>query len=210
MQNRNLEVLAQTPVSSNSPAESLKKSFATANKYERRNKMKFIHQTTLRKLAFRALLIAVLQAAAFFATGCSDKSNPAGTGSGVNESVYGKGDAGSVNDSTKIKLGLSVSYKSESFSDSKLMESNNGQNFNHIETVNLELKPQQEIDLQDIQQAGIFALYLNSNGNFSLRNRDGLQMKAKTVLLDKCEFIDLTLRNEDAKTITVKGFVAGE
>lgn len=113
-------------------------------------------------------------------------------------------------DSTHIKLDVNVSFKSQSISESKFLESNIGNTFNHIVSVNHDLGPGEVLDLQELQPTGIFSLYLSANGTFSLSNSDGMSFSSKTLLIEKCSFIDLKLKNEGYKVMHVSGFVAGE
>jgi len=53
-------------------------------------------------------------------------------------------------------------------------------------------------------------LYISSEGSFTLSNSDGMSFSTKTVLMEKCSFIDLKARNNEQSPIKVSGFVAGE
>ncbi len=141
---------------------------------------------------------------------CND-SNVAGTENYTSKiSSSGERSGLSKLDSTIINLDLNLQYKSESIRDSKILESNIGNRFNHIVSIDIELKPDEELDLQELQPYGIFGLYLSSTGSFELYNSDGIRFTSKTVLMEKCAFIDLRLRNQEQTPIHVRGFIAGE
>lgn len=146
----------------------------------------------------------------FLLNGCGD-SNISGINS--NESrLTASGEKSELlkSDSTSIRLDLSLKFKSVSITDSKNLESNTGNRFYHIASVNVDLKPNEELDLHELQESGIFGLYLSATGSFTLSNSDGLTFTSKTVLMEKCEFIDLKLKNQEHSIIHVSGFVAGE
>ena len=105
---------------------------------------------------------------------------------------------------------MNLSYKKNTISVSRLLESNIGYRFPKIVSIDRKLKPGEEIDLQELQPNGIFSLYLSGTGSFSLSNSDGMNLGTKTILLEKCSFIDLKLVNTEQTEIQVSGFVAGE
>lgn len=156
------------------------------------------------------ILFSVILTLNLFLPGCSDSSL-----TGIQENSSFKSASGEITkpnfkDSTFIKLEMNISFKSECITDSKLLESNTGNRFNHITSFSKELKPGQDADLQEIQPTGIFGLYITSDGSFTLSNSDGLSFSSKSVLMEKCSFIDLKIRNEGQRSIKVSGFVAGE
>jgi len=128
------------------------------------------------------------------------------------QKITNSGEAQGLNksDSTTIQLDLNLNFKSQRISDSKFLESNLGNRFNHIVSIDIKLGPDQELDLQELQPYGIFGLYLTSTGSFTLSNSDGINFTSKTVLLEKCAFKDLKLRNREQTSIHVRGFIAGE
>ncbi len=179
------------------------------NKSERRYKMR---KANLRKEIKFILPVIILSAllSSFIMNGCGD-SNIAGVqnkstgirsaGENIPEKRY---------DSTTIKLDMDISFKSELISDSKILESNNGYHFGNITKIDRDLKTNEILDLQALQSSGIFGLYIGSTGSFTLSNADGMSFTSKSVLLEKCEFIDLKLKNTSGKPAHIKGFVAGE
>ena len=181
------------------------------NKYERRNKMNNLNlKKQLRQSAAALSFLLILFINAAF-TGCGDsnvtdiqqnKESDITAAGNKTKSVY--------YDSTSIKFDLNLRFKSQIIQDSKVLESNTGNNFNHIASISQELKPGEILDLQEIQNSGIFALYLSSDGLFTLYNLDGMSFTSKTIFLERCSFIDLKLRNEEQKPIKVTGLVAGE
>lgn len=179
------------------------------NKYERRNKMKQSSKKNLPPKA-AALVLLIIFSLISLISGCGDSDLTGIQDYGSGSSASGENIKPGFRDSTVIKLDMNISFKSETISDSKLLESNIGNKFNHIVSFNRELKPGGELDLQEIQPAGIFGLYISSEGTFTLSNSDGMQFSSKSVLMEKCSFIDLKVRNEGQKTVKVTGFVAGE
>jgi hypothetical protein len=166
------------------------------------------------KKAISVLSLIVMLSFSLLSAGCGDSnitdfnnSGSANTSAGKNTGVNTKD---WYNDSTRIQLDMSIKFKAESIVDSKFLESNLGNNFNHIVSFSIDLKPGAELDLQELQEAGIFGLYLSSNGLFTLSNSDGMAFSSKTVLMEKCSFIDLKVTNQELKTIKVTGLVAGE
>lgn len=109
-----------------------------------------------------------------------------------------------------IKLDMNLKFGSKSIKESRMLQSNNGEQFNHIVSIDSEIKPDEEIDLQELQPYGIFGLYICATDEFTLSNSDGMSFTSKTLLMEKCSFIDLKLKNVSQKSIQVKGFVAGE
>ncbi|MDQ3020964.1 MAG: hypothetical protein M3R36_10390 [Bacteroidota bacterium] len=155
-----------------------------------------------------AALLIILFTISF--NGCGDSNI-----SGLNENeskltAAGENSERNIYDSTVIRLDLSLKFKSASIAESKALESNIGNRFNSIIPISKDLKPNEELDLQVLQPYGIFGLYLSSTGRFSLTNSDGMSFTSKTVLMEKCSFIDLKLRNQEQTPIHVSGFVAGE
>ncbi len=90
------------------------------------------------------------------------------------------------------------------------MESNIGNTFNHIVSISQDLKPGDELDLEQLQPTGIFGLYLSASETFLIWNSDGMSFNSKTLLMEKCSFKDLKLRNESSAVMHLKGFAAGE
>ncbi|MEO8211377.1 MAG: hypothetical protein ABI840_12530 [bacterium] len=173
-------------------------------KKERSNKMKEINL----KLAAIVTLLLILISFPF--NGCGD-SNVAGVNENESKiTAAGENTKANIYDSTLIRMDLSLKFKSAIISESKPLESNIGNRFNNIIPVSKDLKPNQELDLQELQPYGIFGLYLSGTGSFSLTNSDGMSFTAKTVLIEKCSFIDLKLKNQEQTPIHVNGFVAGE
>lgn len=156
-----------------------------------------------------ALLILIIISITM-TTGCSD-SNVAGIQSAGNK-ITSSDETPQVKgvDSTLIRLNMNLSFKSSKIVDNKFLESNLGNHFNHIAEVQVKLTPGEELDLQDLQPYGIFGLYLSASGMFTITNSDALSLTTKTLLLEKCAFIDLKIKNTDSKPIEVSGFVAGE
>jgi hypothetical protein len=109
-----------------------------------------------------------------------------------------------------LKLDLGLTSKAVNVNESRLMESNIGHNFNSIVPVKFDIGPGQALDLNEFQQNGIFALYLAGNGDFTLSNTDGMNLMVKSVMMERCSFIDLKIINNNSSKITVSGFLAGE
>ncbi|MEO8664760.1 MAG: hypothetical protein ABI462_04620 [Ignavibacteria bacterium] len=162
------------------------------------------------RLQAKTMILLLLLTAATFLNGCSDQSPVTALNNESN--ISGAGGINNVKaiDSTQISLNMSLSFKSQNITDSKILESNTGYSFNHIVSVNHDVKPGEILDLQEIQPSGIFSLYLTANSTFTLTNSDGMSFCSKTILLEKCSFIDLKLRNDGARVIHVQGYVAGE
>ena len=179
------------------------------NKYERRHKMKQSSKNNLPQKAAALVLLIIFSLIALI-SGCGDSNLTGIQGSGSGSSASGENIKPGFKDSTIIKLDMSISFKSETISDSKLLESNIGNKFNHIVSFKRDLKPGEELDLQDLQPTGIFGLYISSDGSFTLSNSDGMSFSTKSLLMEKCSFIDLKVRNEGQRTINVTGFAAGE
>ena len=180
------------------------------NKNERRDKMKKLIKTGIPKKAIPVFVLFILVLLNVAFTGCGDSNV---TGSQQTESgntAAGKNTKLPLKDSTIIKLDLNISFKSDFITESKLLESNNGNKFNNIVSFSKDLNPGGELDLQELQQSGIFGLYISSEGSFTLSNSDGLSFSSKKVLMEKCSFIDLKVRNNEQSSIKVSGFVAGE
>lgn len=166
----------------------------------------------LKSISNRITLIMIFSGllTSFAIISCSD-SNVAGTENKESKiSSSGERLGARKPDSTIINLDLTLQYKSESITDSKILESNIGNRFNHIVSIDIQLEPDQELDLQELQPYGIFGLYLSSTGSFTLHNSDGMGFTSKTVLMEKCSFIDLKLKNQEQTSIRVRGFIAGE
>ncbi len=146
----------------------------------------------------------------FLVSGCGDHSIT-GAGSSGNDLKNSSADnSGNELSSSFIKLDLGISSKRVSVNDSRLIESNSGNSFNSIVPVTLTLEPGMSEELQNIQQSGIFALYLTADGDFTMTNSDGLSVTLKSVLMEKCSFIDLKVTNNFHRKITITGFLAGE
>lgn len=174
-------------------------------KSERRKKM---NNNIVKNTSKAAVMLAILFS--FALTGCGD-SNVAGVHDNESKiTASGEKLNSAKPDSTSIRLDLSLKFKSGSITDSKNLESNIGNRFNHIASIDIEIKPNEELDLQEIQPRGIFGLYLSGTGSFTLTNSDGMSFTSKTILMEKCAFIDLKLRNQEQTSIHISGFVAGE
>jgi hypothetical protein len=206
MKNRNSKDIKRTAIKNTvqyrtSRSESSKCKF----KNERRNKMK---RSIFKNMKANTLLAVLLF---FLINGCGD-SNVAG----IHENepkISGAGEnfRRNISDTTSIRLDMSLKFKSESISDSKLLESNTGNQFNNILSIERDIKPGEEINFYESQPPyGIHALFFKSDGSFTLTNSSGLSITAKSLLMEKCEFIDLILKNEESKAIHVVGFIAGE
>ncbi|HAY33303.1 MAG TPA: hypothetical protein DCY06_04140 [Bacteroidetes bacterium] len=115
-----------------------------------------------------------------------------------------------INRTGTILLEMDLHFGKVTLSNNKTLESNNGNNFNNIVKFDTLIKQNDIIDLQELQPFGIFALYINSENDIELSNSDGMNIRCKTILLEKCSFIDLKIKNVSGKTIKVSGIVAGE
>jgi hypothetical protein len=153
---------------------------------------------------------AVLIILMFVFTSCGNQ-NLTGAGSSVREpEISVTEDAGKDFGSSTMKLELGISSKRVNLSESRLLESNLGYQFNSIVPVKLDLSPGAALQLEELQPNGIFALYLASDGDFTLSNSDGMNLTLKSVLMEKCSFIDLKVVNNTSDELTVTGFLAGE
>lgn len=164
----------------------------------------------MRKLKSQITIVLVLLAACTFAmTGCSDDgiNSPHLLSAGKNGSV--KTTDATLTDSTRIKLDINFEFKSKPMKDTKFLESNEGYRFNRIIEIDTALKPEQLLDLQELQPYGIFSLYLSATGKFLLSNSD-FSFTSRSLMMEKCELIDLKLKNCEQNPIHVTGFVAGE
>lgn len=181
-------------------------------KAERRyklNQIKFTKKTG--KVTSLLLLIFTLTITQFI-SGCGD-SDIAGINSSSTNTISGAGQQSPSEiqpEANNILLSMTLSFRKNIISSSKLLESNSGYRFQNIVSVERNLKPGEEIDLQELQPYGIFSLYLSGTGSFALTNSDGMNLGTKTILLEKCSFIDLKLVNTEQKEIQVSGYVAGE
>ena len=157
------------------------------------------------KLKIKILLMIFLTA--IIIQGCensvSEKSESLNRSAGRNESESGS-------DINSVKISLDLSFGKHSMGMNKMLESNLGTHFNNITKVDAKLASGEELDLQEIQPFGIFGLYLSSDDMFELTNSDGLILSSKSLLLEKCSFIDLKVKNPTASEIHLTGFVAGE
>jgi hypothetical protein len=172
---------------------------------ERRRKM-----FTKQRIKLRVLTTGFFIIQMFLLTSCGDQ-NPTGAGSSIREPELSATDnAGKNLSSSSMKLELGISSKRVNLSESRLLESNLGYQFNSIVPVELDLSPGAALQLEELQPNGIFALYLASDGDFTLSDSDGLNLTLKTVLMEKCSFIDLKVNNNTIDKITVTGFLAGE
>ncbi len=115
-----------------------------------------------------------------------------------------------MNRTGTIMLEMNLHFGKVTLSNKCTLESNNGNNFNNIVKFDTLIKPNEIIDLQEMQPYGIFALYINSEKDVEISNSDGMNIRCKTILLEKCSFIDLKLKNVSGKIIKVSGIVAGE
>ncbi|MBK9331528.1 MAG: hypothetical protein IPM96_03745 [Ignavibacteria bacterium] len=109
-----------------------------------------------------------------------------------------------------IMLEMNLHFGKVTMSNNRTLESNNGNNFNNIVKFDTLLNSNEILDLQEMQPYGIFALYLNSENDIEISNSDGMNIRCKTILLEKCSFIDLKLKNVSGIKIKVSGIVAGE
>lgn len=162
------------------------------------------------KQSIASLVLLALLSFPVFTAGCGDSILTGYQNSRSGITAAGENKPLKDYDSTSIQLDLDIRFKSEKISDSRLLESNTGNNFNQIVSFSRDLKPGEVFDLQDLETYGIFGLYINSTGIFTLFNSDGMAFRSKTVLMEKCSFIDLKLKNEEQKIIKVTGLVAGE
>jgi|GEM_PF-1994124 len=178
------------------------------SKNERRNGLKKSNFKNISKIAMMILIVTAF-AFNFTLTGCND-SNVAGLNQNSSTNSAGGESTKPVRDTTSIYLDMSIQFKSENISESKMLESNIGNQFNHIVRVDRELKPNEVLNLEELQPSGIFGLYLSATGTFTLTNSSGLSINSKTIFLEKCQFIDMLLKNQEAKSIHVTGFIAGE
>lgn len=142
--------------------------------------------------------------------GCSDSNLTGIQSAGNNNTSSNEILPDKKTDSTTIRLNLNLKFKSSEIIINKLLESNIGTQFPHIAGINTKLAPGEELNLQELQPYGIFGVFINATGLFTISNTDGMSLTTKTLLLEKCAFIDLKLRNTEPKPIIVKGFVAGE
>lgn len=131
------------------------------------------------------------------------ESESLGSSAGLNHKENGS-------DINSIKIGMEISFGKNSLSMNKLLESNIGTHFNKVTKIDAKIAPGKELDLQEIQPNGIFGLFLNSSDIFILKNLDGMMFNSKSLLLEKCSFIDLIVINPTAAEISITGFVAGE
>lgn len=178
-------------------------------KKEGRKEME-IQRTKSRVAASLSKVILILIMTFSILAGCSDSNLTGVHQNNSNNTSAGQKPAYKKFDTTIIQLDMNLRFKSEVLTESKMLESNNNNHFNNIVPISLTLKPNEVLDLQELQPNGIFGLYLSSTGTFVLSNYDGMSLNSKTILLEKCAFIDLKLRNIEAKEISIQGFVAGE
>jgi hypothetical protein len=178
-------------------------------KGELTNMNAFIKGTEREALKKKLAMLAALSVLA--AVGCGNY-NPAGSGNsaaGESERIENSGDGNQISQSV-LKLDLGISSKAVSVSESRLIESNTGNNFNNIVPVSLSLEPGETADLQERQPYGIFAVYLQADADFTLKTIDGLDLTVKSIMLERCSFIDLKIINSSQQSIKVSGIVAGE
>ncbi|HMS64686.1 MAG TPA: hypothetical protein PKD83_05465 [Ignavibacteria bacterium] len=165
----------------------------------------------LNQFTVKKILLMIIMTTQFWLNGCGDSNL-----TGISNTDYNSNTSSGVSssniqpDSTSIVLSMSLRFKNLAIKESKLMESNNGNRFNRITSIEQDVKPGEELDLQEIQPYGIFSLYLSGTGTFALTNSDGMNFTSKTILLEKCSFIDLKLINTEQKSIHVSGYLAGE
>jgi len=159
---------------------------------------------------FKVMALAALIASAYTLSGCGDTNVTGTQESKTPVTASGEKSVSHKENTSNIFMNISLKFKSETLEDSKFLESNNGTSFNNIVSIKKEVKPGEEIDLQELQPNGIFGIYLQSNGTFSISNSDGMNFSSKTILIEKCSFIDLKLRNTNSKSIFVSGLLAGE
>lgn len=191
-------------------AENANSNLTIFNKYERRNRMKKLNLINNHKKAISVFVLSIIVSLNIIFTGCGDSDITGYQNSASVNTAAGESNFQPFKDSTIIRLDINIKFKSESITNAKLLESNNGNKFNNIVSFSRELNPGGELDLQELQQSGIFGLYISSEGSFTLSNSDGMSFSTKTVLMEKCSFIDLKVRNNEQSPIKVSGFVAGE
>ncbi len=156
---------------------------------------------------FTSVIIIILM---FIFTSCSDQNlTGAGSSSGEPELSVTENSGKDLGSST-MKLELRISSMRVNLSESRLLESNLGNQFNSITPVKIVLSPGASMQLEELQPNGIFALYLASDGDFTLTNSDGMNLTLKSVLMEKCSFLDLKVVNNTSDKLTVTGFLAGE
>lgn len=179
------------------------------NKNERRNKMKHYLLRSKSKIASAVIGFSILFSSLAI-NGCGD-SNVSGV-QDKEATIKSAGENKSLDKLTisGIKLDMNLKFGRKNIVESRMLQSNNGEQFNHIISIDAEIKPNEEIDLQELQPYGIFGLYICATDEFTLSNSDGMSFTSKTLLMEKCSFIDLKLKNVSQKSIQVKGFVAGE
>lgn len=178
-------------------------------KKERRTEMKQLKQRVKNRRIAAVIMSAVIFSSTVF-SGCGDSNLTGVQSAGKTNTVSESKPLEKNFDTTSITMNLVLRYKTISLQDSKYLESNNGNQFNSIVSVDIELKPGEEINLDELQPNGIFSLYLSGSGSFTLSNSDGMSFSSKSVFMEKCSFIDLKLKNIELKAIKVSGFVAGE
>ena len=171
--------------------------------------MKFQFKESLKQeLKKKMSMVAALSM--LFAVGCGNY-NPAGSGNNAagDIGVSGNTEAGKLKQSL-LRLDLGITSAKASVSESRFIESNNGNIFNSIAEVNLSIEPGEYADLQELQPYGIFAVYLAGDACFTLKTSDGLDLTVKSIMLEKCSFIDLKIFNSSQHAIKVSGIIAGE
>jgi len=109
-----------------------------------------------------------------------------------------------------VKINLNLTFGKQSLDMNKSLESNIGTHFNNIAKIDAVIEPGEELLLHEIQPYGIFVLYLTSDNVFELSNSDGMSFSSKSVLMEKCSFIDLKVKNPTQKDIHITGMLAGE
>ncbi len=159
----------------------------------------------LKGSAAKVLLIMALM----ISTGCGE-NNPAGLGTSTRDVESADKIESRTSDRSAIRLDLGITSVAARMSESRLMYSNNGNSFNNIVPVKLYVGPGESVALNEIQSNGIFALYLNAESDFTLTNSDGLNLSVKSIMLERCSFIDLTAINHGQNEIVISGFLAGE
>lgn len=156
------------------------------------------------------MMLALLLTVTVMAAGCGESGAPSGYSAAQMPDKKEADKGSNMSASSSVKYLLTLASDRFTIEESRLLESHNGNQFNNASAVKFTLEPGESFDLQDLQPYGIFALYLTSDGEFTLSNSSGMSFTSKTVLMEKCSFIDLKIENPYQKEILVKGFLAGE
>lgn len=161
-----------------------------------------------KKAIIKTAILLIL--AMSFLTGCGDSGITKVDQKDTKPSASGKTELIKKAHPKTIELGVDLKFNSSIISDSKLLESNLGNDFGHISEFEVKLEAGEEFNLESLQLFGIFALYVSSDGPFEISSSSGINITVKTLLLDKCSFKDLKIKNSGSDIIQVKGVVGGE